>query len=88
MIIDPETGTIISKGDKFNGRHLWNRYDLTTWHCIKCQCEKKQTGEKEYTYYIDKDIFNKAPICTNSKLTIIKLEKNGRKKDEQLRLFE
>ena len=77
MIIDPETGEQIYKGDNMNNRHLWERFDLMTWYCKKCECMKKKTGEKEYQYRINTDILKKAPPCTNSKLIIINNVKNG-----------
>lgn len=85
MIIDPETGETIYKGDSMNARHLWDRYDLTTWHCKKCECKKKQTGEKQYIYVIQQDIFEKAPLCTNSKLITINFKKNE-SKEKQLEI--
>lgn len=81
MIIDPETGAIIAKGDKFNSRHLWTRTDINHWECQKCDCHKEQFGEKQFQYWCNKEKFDKAPLCTNSKLIIEKQKKDEKQTD-------
>lgn len=75
MIVDQETGAIISKGDKFNERHLWTRTDINHWECNKCDCRKEQFGNKQFQYWLNGEKHDHAPECTNSKLTIEKNKK-------------
>lgn len=87
MIVDPETGAIISKGDNLNGRHLWQRTNLNHWSCIKCECVKEQFGDKQFQYWKALQKFDRAPECDNSKVEIITNKKNGKCSSNQQLTF-
>lgn len=84
MVIDPETGAVLSQKDTFNGRHLWERYDLRTWNCQKCSCVKTQIGEKQFRYQMNNKVEDKAPLCDNTKLIIEKTTNHVKEKGQQL----
>lgn len=86
MIINEETGDIISQGTKLNSRHLWAATSVNEYVCQKCDCIKIELNSRthECSYILDGMILKAAPACDNRNLTIIENEKKIKRNDEQL----
>ena len=82
MIINQE-GEILSKGNFPNNRHKWIELNSNKWECSKCDCIKHKIDQKNYYYSLNGTETISAPICANTKIQIIKNERND-KREQQL----
>ena len=83
MIINQE-GEILSQGDLPNSRHKWIELNSHKWECTKCNCIKHKIDQKSYYYSLNGTETISAPKCENTKIQIIKNEKNEKRNEQQL----
>lgn len=90
MIINIETGEIVTKSDKLNTRHRWVKLSNHHWQCIKCYLHKESIGKNQYNYWDSDTVYNYANKCNNNQVKSTKNEnKNSRNiKTRQVRLFD